>query len=60
MIGTFLDIGRTCHWASLGEIWKVHLGQREALLLALMLSRALWFVRFLSEDSSVSGLKGLS
>lgn len=38
MIGTFLDIGRTCHWASLGEIWKVHLGQREALLLALMLS----------------------
>lgn len=60
MIGTFLDMGRACLWASLGEIWKVHLDLRETLMLALMLIRTSWFVRFPSEDSSVSGLKGLN
>lgn len=55
VMGTFLDMDR----ASLEEIQKVHLGLGEALILALMLIRASWFVRLPSEDSSVSDLKGL-
>lgn len=46
VIGTFWDIGKACHWASLGEIC---LGLGEAL----MLVRSSWVLGFPTEDSSL-------